>query len=593
MNEAQTTRTGSGKGPGDGKEEDGKGGDGHAERVAVKGMDNKGRGENAGLPHATEKGATGGAGATATAGEQAATAGAEAGAEHTCGDTAGVSAAAEEKEAAPLPPFLRTALHPNWAYHMIKYLHPRDSGRLEACHTTVTPVLRVVAGRMNDASRVPGGKEGAMFVKIGAGRDAGWISWSWEGWMIYIAVARLQVRGAKNRISAGRSHSLITSGKASTCKTWSFGSGSKGKLGHGGVQIQGYLVGGYYNLAGIGAAEEELPRLIEALRGVVVKQVVAGSSTSMVRTSDGDIWTWGGGDSWQLGHGNTDNLDVPKRVEGLTNVTDIASGANHSLAVVDGGGVYTWGTNVSGQLGLGEEEEERAVPTLVGGLRGVVAVAGGECHSLALRSDGTVMACGENNSGRLGLGDRMQRDTFTVVPGLRGVVDIDAGGEHSIAVTCEGEVWTWGKGLAIGHGGDYRTERLVPTKVTGGGIDEAAVVQVAAGRHHSMALTATGVLYSWGKGDHGQLGHGGIEHLAVPRVVDGIGDVVVDMACGVRHSLVTTGEGRVMAFFVQMDGALGHTVLEAGELEALTLQAVDEGTLGDGEDGKEGKEGKE
>ena len=67
------------------------------------------------------------------------------------------------------------------------------------------------------------------------------------------------------------------------------------------------------------------------------------------------------------------------------------------------------------------------------------------------------------------------------------------------------------------------TQCLVPTKVTGGGIDEAVVVQVAAGDYHSMALTATGELYAWGEGDSGQLGHGGKENLAVPRVVGGIG----------------------------------------------------------------------
>ena len=80
-----------------------------------------------------------------------------------------------------------------------------------------------------------------------------------------------------------------------------------------------------------------------------------------------------------------------------------------------------------------------------------------------------------------------------------------------------------GRGRAIGHGGDKTTQCLVPTKVIGGGIEEAMVVQVAAGDNHSMALTVTGELYAWGKGGGGQLGHGDTEHLAVPRVVDGIG----------------------------------------------------------------------
>ena len=73
------------------------------------------------------------------------------------------------------------------------------------------------------------------------------------------------------------------------------------------------------------------------------------------------------------------------------------------------------------------------------------------------------------------------------------------------------------------------------------------MVQVAAGDNHSMALTATGGLYSWGTGTDGQLGHGDKENLAVPRVVGGI-DGAVGMAGGTYHSLSITGEGRVLAF---------------------------------------------
>ena len=69
-----------------------------------------------------------------------------------------------------------------------------------------------------------------------------------------------------------------------------------------------------------------------------------------------------------------------------------------------------------------------------------------------------------------------------MVAGLRGVVDIDEGQVPTIAVTCEGEVWTWGGGLATGHGvDDENAQWLVHTKLTGGGIEEATVVQVAAG----------------------------------------------------------------------------------------------------------------
>jgi alpha-tubulin suppressor-like RCC1 family protein len=276
-------------------------------------------------------------------------------------------------------------------------------------------------------------------------------------------------------------------------------------------------------------------------------------------------------------------------VEGLTNVTDIAAGGYHSLAVRAGGAVYTWGRNDHGQLGLGDHGHDtyRNVPTEVPGVNEVVAVAAETYHSFALNRDGTVMACGMNEYGQLGLGDMDNRDTFTVVAGLRGVVDIDAGQYHSIAVTVEGGLYTWGTGWAMGHGGYHTTQRLVPTKVTGGGIGEAAVVQVAAGKFHSIAKTVSGELYAWGRGAEGQLGHGGKESLAVPRVVDGIEGAVVGMACGTTHSLVTTAGGRVLAFG---SGASGRLGLGAGVEEALTPTAIDGITMGDSEEGKEGNE---
>jgi hypothetical protein len=305
---------------------------------------------------------------------------------------------------------------------------------------------------------------------------------------------------------------------------------------------------------------------------------------------------------------------VPKRVEDLTNVTDIAVGASHNLAVVEGGAVYTWGFNADGQLGLGDHGwgTNRLVPTEVPGVNGMVAVAAGKFHSFALSRDGTVMSCGRNAFGRLGLGDTVQRNMFTVVAGLRDVVDIDAGEIHSIAVTAEGGLYTWGKGRAIGHGGDGDTQLLVPTQVTGGGMDDAVVVaQVAAGNVHSMALTTTGELYAWGVGDSGRLGHGGGEDLAVPRVVEGIG-AVTGMAGGDTHSLVTTAEERVLAFgcngadiidltiivensygeeqngtVFEVDGRLG---LGMGVEEALTPTAIDGITMGEEGEGKEGKE---
>jgi alpha-tubulin suppressor-like RCC1 family protein len=452
---------------------------------------------------------------------------------------------------------------------VFKYLDPRTLARLECTFTSdlvfvprcgAQALLQSVAQRRHAEAA----EAGATLVVLGEGRE-GRATWATELRWIYVAMGRARVGGAKKLISAGQYHSLVTSG---TGEIWSFGSGENGILGHG------------------GEGHEAVPRQIEALNHVVVKQVAAGGLHSIVLTRDGDVFTWGYGHYGQLGHGNKRDQNVPKQVEGLTNVTDIAAGVFHSLAVVEAGAVYTWGSNYSGKLGLGDHGvgTHRNVPTEVPGVNEVVAVAAGQYHSFALSRDGTAMACGNNDYGQLGLGDTDARDTFTVVAGLRGVVDIDAGQNHTVAVTAEGGLFTWGTGREMGHGGDHTTQRLVPTKVTGGGIGEAVVVQVAAGLYHSMALTTTGELYAWGKGLDGQLGHGGTEHLAVPKVVGGIEGTVVGMAGGEEHSLVTAAEGRVLVFGSGAEGSLG---LGAEVVEALTPTTIDGVTVGEGE-GKEG-----
>ena len=78
------------------------------------------------------------------------------------------------------------------------------------------------------------------------------------------------------------------------------------------------------------------------------------------------------------------------------------------------------------------------------GLTGVIAIAVGRDHSLALKSDGTVWAWGFNQYGQLGDSTTTQRTTPVQVSGLTGVIAIASGGYHSMALKSDGTVWAWG-----------------------------------------------------------------------------------------------------------------------------------------------------
>jgi len=97
----------------------------------------------------------------------------------------------------------------------------------------------------------------------------------------------------------------------------------------------------------------------------------------------------------------------------------IAGGGFHSLALRSDGTVWAWGENDTGELGDGSATN-RATPVQVSGLTGVAAIAAGTHHSLALKSDGTVRAWGYNFYGQLGDGSARTAWRRSRSPGFRG-----------------------------------------------------------------------------------------------------------------------------------------------------------------------------
>ena len=118
--------------------------------------------------------------------------------------------------------------------------------------------------------------------------------------------------------------------------------------------------------------------------------------------SDGTVWSWGYNNKGQIGNGTiTVNELSPVQATGLTGVVSVAAGYEHTVALKSDGTVWTWGYNNYGQLGDGTTTDESS-PVQVSGLTGVIAIAAGYEHTVALKSDGTVWAWGYNTYGQLG-----------------------------------------------------------------------------------------------------------------------------------------------------------------------------------------------
>ena len=303
--------------------------------------------------------------------------------------------------------------------------------------------------------------------------------------------------------------------------------------------------------------------------------IAAGDNHSLGLKVDGTLLAWGYNNYGQLGDGTTTNRSQPVTVKvggtALTGLRSIAANGSHSLALKADGTVLAWGLNNYGQIGDGTTVN-RSQPVTVQAaasvpLRGVVAVAAGNSHSLALKADGTVLAWGLNNYGQLGDGTTTNRswpvlltDDNGVV--ISGIIAIAAGQSHSLALKADGTVLAWGYN-GNGQLGDgtnttrYRVGAVLDTSynlLTG-------IRAIAAGNSHSLALTADGRVLTWGYNNYGQLGDGSTANSTLPRVV--IHDSyfplqnMVAVAAGGNHSLALHRDGQVYSWGYNDNGQLG------------------------------------
>ncbi|MFL5730419.1 MAG: T9SS type A sorting domain-containing protein [Cytophagaceae bacterium] len=198
-----------------------------------------------------------------------------------------------------------------------------------------------------------------------------------------------------------------------------------------------------------------------------VVQIDGGDDFAVALKSDGTVWTWGFDGNKALGLNGAGNQSFAKQVLSpsgtgfLTNITKITAGDTHVMAVDKNGMLWAWGGNWSGQLGIGGGADQ-GLPKQVFGVGGigvmdsVVAIAGGNNHSLAVRKNGNVVAFGATNAGKdfgqLGIGGGSSafpvyvRDSSNIAGSrLKNVVDVSEGDSWSFAVTTNGTVFDWGQ----------------------------------------------------------------------------------------------------------------------------------------------------
>jgi len=283
--------------------------------------------------------------------------------------------------------------------------------------------------------------------------------------------------------------------------------------------------------------------------------IAAGNGHSLAICSDGTVRAWGINQGGQLGNGTQTNSNIPIAVSNLTDIIAITAGENHSLALKNDGTVWAWGDNIEGQLGNGTKTDSN-LPQQIENLNGIIAIAAGEYHSLALKNDGTVWAWGWNNSGQYGDGT----DTDSEIPKLVSelsfidVVAIAAGSEHSLFLRSNGQVLACGNNSDGQLGNASNTESNLPIPL---GVPFSDVIAIAASGNISMLLKSNGNVFTWGDNFFGQLGDGSNINSNIPVQLNSLTDIKA-IAAGNYLSLALRSNGSVMAWGRNLGGELGN-----------------------------------
>ncbi len=243
----------------------------------------------------------------------------------------------------------------------------------------------------------------------------------------------------------------------------------------------------------------------------------------------------------------------------------IVGGLYHSCAVRPGAGVYCWGgTGIAG-AGGSMTDSTSAVPLLIPGSAGAVALAAGSSanHACWLTAAGGAACVGHDEFGQLGDGATPATPTLTAravqMPGIASFAGLATGGQHSCALSGAGAAYCWGYD-GLGQLGDgTRNSSATPVAVqTPAGIHFA---QIAAGQLHSCAITTTGAAYCWGLNADGELGNGasgaGADTAApVPVQLPG-GVTLTRIAAGVAFTCGLSGSGAAYCWGDNTYGQLG------------------------------------
>ncbi|CAI8601855.1 unnamed protein product [Vicia faba] len=323
-----------------------------------------------------------------------------------------------------------------------------------------------------------------------------------------------------------------------------------------------------------------VPKSLESNVVLDVHLIQPGVNHVALVTRQGEVFTWGEDFGGRLGHGFDKDFGKPNLVESLavTNMNFVACGEYHTCAVSTSGDLYTWGDGAhnAGILGHGTDVSHCIPKRVTGILEGhqVISIACGSWHTALITANGKLFTFGDGMLGVLGHGDResvLYPKEVQLSSGHK-AIQVACGVWHTAAIievtdhsgsnpSSSKRIFTWGDGDQYRLGHANKETCLQPTCVAA--LAEYNFHQVACGQSLTVALTASGHVFSMGSTAYGQLGNPNSDGKVPILVRDKLqGESVEEISCGAHHVAVLTSRSELYTWGRGANGRLGHGDIE-------------------------------
>ncbi|XP_061350338.1 PH, RCC1 and FYVE domains-containing protein 1 [Gastrolobium bilobum] len=292
------------------------------------------------------------------------------------------------------------------------------------------------------------------------------------------------------------------------------------------------------------------PKIVESLNGIQIKQVACGEYHTCGLSDSGEVYTWGNDVCCAdfVDEGRIRSQWIPHKLSGPLDgisISSVTCGEWHTAIVSSCGRLFTYGDGTFGVLGHGDVRSS-SKPKEVESLKGlrVRSVACGSWHTAAIvdvmcdryrysTTSGKLFTWGDGDEGRLGHADNGSKLVPTCVSQLvdYDFVQVSCGRMLTVALTTMGKVFAMGSAKYGQLGNPHARDKAAV--MVEGQLKQEFVKAISCGSYHVAVLTSTRSVYTWGKGENGQLGLGDTEDRYTPSFVETLRDRQVDtITCG-------------------------------------------------------------